>query len=117
MILLQKFLTGNLSPHQTEVFYALKLAGIPKDSTECRVIMMVGLHSKVAFSLVSSSKFKRNAQNKAFSKNQVGAKSAGNEAAIHVGQHILILRPKCDVVSADAIKAYYNLNRDIALDI
>ena len=54
VILLQKFLTGNLSSHQAEVFYSLKLAGIPKDSTDCRVIMMVGLHSKVAFALVSS---------------------------------------------------------------
>ena len=43
VILIQKFLTGNLSSYQTEVFYSLKLAGIPKDSTECRVIM-VGLH-------------------------------------------------------------------------
>jgi len=117
VILLQKFLTGNLSPYQTEVFYSLKLAGIPKDSTECRVIMMVGLHSKVAFSLVSSSKLKRKAQNEVFSRNQVGAMSAGAENLIHTAQQILLQCPNCDVVSADAIKAYYNLNRDIALDI
>ena len=83
VILLQKFLTGNLSSYQAEVFYSLKLAGIPKDSTECRVIMMVGLHSKVAFSLVSSSKLKKNVQSKVFSKNQAGGKSAGNECIIH----------------------------------
>ena len=67
--LLQKFLTGNLSPHQIEVFYSLKLAGIPKDSTECRVIMMVGLHSKVAFSLVSPSKLKKKVESEVLSKN------------------------------------------------
>ena len=83
VILLQKFLTGNLSSYQAEVFYSLKLAGIPKDSTECRVIMMVGLHSKVAFSLVSSSKFKKKVQSEAFSSNQAGARSAGTECLIH----------------------------------
>ena len=116
VILLQKFLTGNLSSHQAEVFYSLKLAGIPKDSTDCRVIMMVGLHSKVAFALVSSSKFKKKVQNEVFGKNQTGAMNAGGECLIHAAQAILSEHTNWDVVSADGIKAFYNMNRDLALD-
>ena len=78
--------------------------------------MMVGLHSKVAFSLVSSSKLKKNVQSKAFSKNQAGGKSVGNECIIHTAQSVLIQRPHLDFLSADAYKAYYTMNRDLALD-
>jgi hypothetical protein len=56
-------------------------------------------------------------QKKAFGKSQVGAISSGSECAIHTTQELLVQCPKYDFLSADAIKAFYNLNRDLALDI
>ena len=116
VIFLKKFLTGDLSLHQNQVFYSLKLIGIPKNSAECRIIMITGLHSKIAFSLVTSSKRKKIVENKLL-KYQYGAKRSGSESVIHIIQQILIQNPDYDLFSADAVKAFYKLNRDIALEI
>ena len=48
-------------------------------------------------------------------KHQYGTKSAGAETVIHIFQQTMVQNPNFDVFSADAIKAFYNLNRDIAL--
>ena len=42
-----------------KLFHALKLAAIPKTEQESRVIMMVGIHSKIAFSSFIASKLKK----------------------------------------------------------
>ena len=34
---------------------------------------------------------------------------------IHMFQQVIIQSPDCDVFSADAVKAFYNLNRDLAM--
>ena len=49
-------------------------------------------------------------------KSQYGAKPAGAEAVIHTFQQIRVQNPVFDIFSADAIKAFYNLNRDITLN-
>ena len=46
---------------------------------------------------------------------QFGSKQAGAEAVVHMVQFALLLNPHNDVFSADAMKAYYHLNRDIFL--
>ena len=38
----------------------------------------------------------------------------GSKSMIHVMQHVLEQSPDFDVFSADAVKAFYNLNRDLA---
>ena len=77
---------------------------------------MVNLHSKIAFSLVTSSKLKKKIENKTLSKSQFGGKGVGQDAAIHICQQVIIQQSKCDFISADAIKAFYSINRDIILD-
>ena len=77
--------------------------------------MITGLHSKIAFSLVTSSKRKKIIENKLL-KYQYGAKRSGSESVIHIIQQILIQNPDYDLFSADALKAFYKLNRDIALE-
>ena len=49
-------------------------------------------------------------------KYQYGAKRSGSESVIHIIQQILIQNPDYDLFSADALKAFYKLNRDIALE-
>ena len=41
--------------------------------------------------------------------------SSGAEAIIHALQQTVIQKPTFDLFSADAVKAFYNLNRDLAL--
>ena len=48
-LFLQKFFTGDLSEHQLQLFHQVKLAGIPKNEEQCRVIMLFSFHSKLAF--------------------------------------------------------------------
>ena len=40
---LQKFFTGDLSEHQLQLFHQGKLAGIPKNEDQCRVIMLFSI--------------------------------------------------------------------------
>ena len=87
---------------------------MPKNDEESRTIMMVGIHSKIVFSVFATSKLKRRIQDENF-KNQYGTKPAGAEAVIHTFQQIRVQNPDFDIFSADAIKAFYNLNRDITL--
>ena len=113
-LFLQKFFTGELSEHQLQLFHQVKLAGIPKNEEQCRVIMLFSFHSKLAFSLFSSSKIKRKIVQEDLPY-QFGSKQAGAEAVVHMVQLALLLNPHNDVFSADAMKAYYYLNRDIFL--
>ena len=76
--------------------------------------MMFNVHSKVAFSVFTSSKLKRRVEKEVFTY-QFGSKKAGAESMIHVMQHVPEQSPDFDVFSADAVKAFYNLNRDLAL--
>ena len=48
---------------------------------------------------------------------QYGSKSAGAEAVIHLVQQTIQQRSNHDIFSADAVQAYYNLNRDIFMQI
>tara|TARA_A100001015_G_C14815684_1_gene642612 strand:- start:567 stop:881 length:315 start_codon:yes stop_codon:yes gene_type:complete len=89
--------------------HSLKLAGIPKTELEARVIMMFNTHSKVAFSIFTSSNLKRRVEKEVFTC-QFGSKKAGAESMIHVMQHMMEQSPDFDVFSADAVKAFYNLN-------
>ena len=114
VLFLKMFVAGRLTQHQLRLFHAIKLAAIPKDDVESRVIMMFGLHSKVAFSIFASSKLKKSIEKRLF-KHQYGTRKAGAEVMIHSFQQILVQNPDFDVFSADAIKAFYNLNRDLAM--
>ena len=84
--------------------HSLKLAGIPKTELESRVIMMFNTHSKVAFSIFTSSNLKRRVEKEVFTC-QFGSKKAGAESMIHVMQHMMEQSPDFDVFSADALKA------------
>ena len=66
VLFLKMFVAGRLTQHQLRLFHAIKLAAIPKDDIESRVIMMFGLHSKVAFSIFASSKLKKSIEKEAF---------------------------------------------------
>ena len=114
VLFLKKFVAGQLTQHQLKLFHAIKLAAIPKDDVESRIIMMFGAHSKLVFSIFASSKVKKNIEKRIFN-NQYGTKKAGAETMIHVFQQVLIQNPDFDLFSADAIKAFYNLNRDLAM--
>ena len=114
VLFLKMFVAGRLTQHQLRLFHAIKLAAIPKDDIESRVIMMFGLHSKVAFSIFASSKLKKSIEKRLF-KRQYGARKAGAEVMTHSFQQTLAQNPDFDVFSADAIKAFYNLNRDLAM--
>ena len=46
---------------------------------------------------------------------QFGSKLAGAEAVVHMVQLALLQNPHNDILSADASKAFYNLNRDLLL--
>ena len=48
-------------------------------------------------------------------KHQYGTKSAGAETVIHIFQQTMAQNTNYDIFSADAIEAFYNLNRDTAL--
>ena len=111
-LFLQKFFTGDLSQHQLQLFHQVKLAGIPKNEEQCRVIMLFSFHSKLAFSLFSSSAIKKRIVEEDMPY-QFGSKSAGAEAVVHMAQLSLLQNPHNDLFSADATKAYYNLNRDL----
>ena len=112
--LLRKFVCGELTSHQSQLFHAIKLAAIPKSESESRIIMMYGIHSKIVFSIFVSSKLKKQVEMKNLH-HQFGSKPSGAEAMIHMFQQVIIQSPDCDVFSADAIKAFYNLNRDLAM--
>ena len=111
-LFLQKFFTGDLSQHQLQLFHQVKLAGIPKNEEQYRVIMLFSFHSKLAFSLFSSSAIKKRVVEEDMPY-QFSSKSAGAEAVVHMAQLSLLQNPHNDLFSADATKAYYNLNRDL----
>ena len=75
---------------------------------------MIGVHSKIVFSFFAASKLKKTIVNETL-KYQYGTKPAGAEIMIHTFQQIIVQYPEFDIFSADAIKAFYNLNRDIAM--
>ena len=114
VLFLKQFVAGQLTQHQLKLFHAIKLSAIPKDDVESRVIMMFGVHSKLVFSIFASSKLKKNMEKRIF-KHQYGTKKAGAETMIHSFQQVLVQNPDYDIFSADAIKAFYNLNRDLAM--
>ena len=75
---------------------------MPKNDEESRIIMMVGIHSKIIFSVFATSRLKRRIQDENF-KNQYGTKPAGAEAVIHTFQQIRVQNPDFDIFSADAL--------------
>ena len=93
------------------MFHSLKLAAAPKNDEESRVVMTLGVHSKIAFSLFAASKLKKKIEKESL-KCQHGAKPAGAEAIVHTFQQIRVLQnPDFDVFSADAVKAVYSLKQ------
>ena len=76
------------------------------------MIMMLGIHSKIVFSLFAASKLKKRIEKEEL-KNQYGPKPAGVEAVVHIFQSVRTQNPDFDVFLADAVN--YNLNRDLAL--
>ena len=56
---LNKWIKADLTDNQKKLFNSLKLAAMPKNDEESRVIMMLGIHSKMFFSLFAESKLKR----------------------------------------------------------
>ena len=111
---LNKCLKSELTDNQKKILHSLKLAAVPKTDEESRVIMMLGLHSKIIFSSFAGSKLKKKLQSEHL-KHQYGTKSAGAEAVVHTFQQVISQNPDYDVFSADAVKAFYNLNRDITM--
>ena len=111
---INKWMNSELSENQKRLFHSLKLAAVPKSDDDVRVIMMLGIHSKMAFSLFAASDLEKAIENGQL-KRQCGTKSAGAETVIRVFQQTMEQNPNFDVFSADAIKAFYNLNRDKAL--
>ena len=91
-IFLQKFFTGDLSEHQLQIFHQVKLAGIPKNEQQCRVIMLFSFHSKLAFSLFASSNIKRRMVEEDLPY-QFGSKKAGAESVVHMVQLSLLQHP------------------------
>ena len=54
---LNKWIKSDLVDSQKKIFYSLKLgAAVPKNDEESRIIMMVGIHSKIVFSSFAVSK-------------------------------------------------------------
>ena len=111
---LSRWYECRLTDNQRRLFHALKLAVIPKNEQESRVIMMSGIHSKIVFSSFAASKLKRKIEKEGL-KNQYGSKPAGAEAMIHIFQQLRESNPDFDIFSADAVKAFYNLNRDLTM--
>ena len=54
-----------------------------KNEEESRMIMMLGIHSKIVFSLFAASKLKKRIEKEEL-KNQYGPKPAGVEAVVHI---------------------------------
>ena len=75
---------------------------------------MLSIHSKMLFSIFASTKLKKEVEKRNFT-HQYGTKKAGSETMIHMFQQIITQKRDFDIFSADAIKAFYNLNRDIAM--
>merc|ERR1711991_544798 len=65
--------------NQKKVFHSLKLAAAPKNDEESRVVMTLGVHSKIAFSLFAASKLKKKIEKESL-KCQHGAKPAGRRS-------------------------------------
>ncbi len=110
---LKKLLTGSLTQRQLQLLHAIKLAATPKDHCESRIIMTFGVHAKIAFSMLTSSKLKRDAQMRSFNR-QCGAKRSGAEIMTRMLQQTITQKPSFDAFSADAVKAFYSLNRDFS---
>ena len=68
----------------------------------------------VVFFIFAASELKKRIKKEKL-KHQYGSKSAGAKTMIHIIQQITVQNPDFDVFSADAIKALYSLNRDLAL--
>ena len=109
---LRKIVAAKLTAHQSDLLNAIKLAGTPKGKNECRPIMMYSIHTKIAFSLFTTSNLKKRLDKKLF-KHQCGSKPLGAETIIHALQQTVIQRPTFDLFSADAVKAFYSLSRSI----
>ena len=71
--------------------------------------MTLEVNSRTSFSLFAAGKLKKKIEKEKF-KLQCGSKSAGAEAMIHIFQQIGVQNLDFDVVSAEAIKAFFNLN-------
>ena len=76
--------------------------------------MTLGLHSKIVFSSFAGSKLKKKLQSENL-KHQYETKSAGAEAVVHTFQQVISQNQSYDIFSADAVKAFYSLSRDIAM--
>ena len=111
---INKWIKSELSENQRKLFHSLKLAAASKSSEEARIIMTLGIHSKMVFSLFAASDIKKAIENEQL-KRQYGAKSVGAETVTRFFQQARAQNPSYDIFSADAVKALYNLNRDIAL--
>ena len=111
---LSRWYKCSLTDNQRRLLHALKLAVIPKNEQDSRVIMMSGIHSKIVFSSFAASKLKKKIEKEKL-KNQYGSKPAGAEAMIHIFQQLRESNPDFDIFSADAVKAFYNLNRDLTM--
>ena len=61
------------------MFHPLKLAAVPKNDEESRVIMTLGTHAKTIFSSFAASELKKTVEKENL-KRQHGAKPAGAEA-------------------------------------
>ena len=114
VVFLNRWFKHDLTDSQKKLFHALKLAAIPESEQESRVIMMSGLHSKIVFSCFAASKLKKRIEKEKL-KHQYGSKSAGAEAMIYIFQQLRERNPDFDVFSAVAVKAFYNLNRDLTM--
>ena len=91
-------MTGSLTQHQLQLFHAIKLAAIPKDDYESRIIMMFGVHAKIVFSIFASSTLKRDVQMRNFT-HQYGTKNSGAETMIHMFQQTIIQKPNFEFFS------------------
>ena len=111
-LFLQNFFTTDLSERQLRLLHQVKLAAVPKKEDQCRAIMLFSFHSKLAFSLYSSTRIKKKIVEEELPY-QYGSKRAGAESVVHNVQQSLLQNPHSDLFSADASKAYYDLNRDM----
>ena len=67
---------------------------------------MFSIHTKLAFSLFTSSNLKKRLDKDVF-KHQYGSKVSGAETIIHALQQTVVQRPSFDLFSADAVKAIH----------
>ena len=94
---LRKIVAAKLTAHQSDLLNAIKLAGTPKGEDERRPIMMYSIHTKLVFSLFTTSNLKKRLDKKLF-KYQYGSKPSGAETIIQALQQTVIQRPTFDLL-------------------